>query len=79
MNPSTEDLAEAVRKISARHIFILPNNGNIIMAARKVRDIVQDRKVYVISSKSIPQGISALLNFNTEGDAETNAKIWKEH
>ena len=74
MNPSTEDLAEAVRKISARHIFILPNNGNIIMAARQVRDIVQDRGVYVISSKSIPQGISALLNFNTEEEAEVNVQ-----
>jgi len=74
MNPSTEDLAEAVRKISARHIYILPNNGNIIMAARQVRDIVQDRGVYVISSKSIPQGISALLNFNAEGEAEANVQ-----
>jgi len=72
MNPSTEDLAEAVRKISARHIYILPNNGNIIMAARQVRDIVQDRGVYVVSSKSIPQGISALLNFNPEEEAEVN-------
>ena len=72
MNPSTEDLAEAVRKISARHIYILPNNGNIIMVARQVKDIVQDRGVYVISSKSIPQGISALLNFNTEEEAEAN-------
>lgn len=72
MNPSTEDLAEAVRKIPARHIFILPNNGNIIMAARQVKDIIQDREVYVISSKSIPQGISAILNFNSEGEAEDN-------
>jgi DAK2 domain fusion protein YloV len=74
MNPSTEDLAEAVRKISARHIYILPNNGNIIMAARQVREVVQDRGVYVISSKSIPQGISALLNFNTEGEVEANVQ-----
>ena len=74
MNPSTEDLAEAVRKISARNIYILPNNGNIIMAARQVRDIVQDRGVYVIASKSIPQGISALLNFNTEGEVEANVR-----
>lgn len=72
MNPSTEDLAEAVRKISARHIFILPNNGNIIMAARQVREVVQDRGVHVIASKSIPQGISALLNLNTEGEVEVN-------
>ncbi|MHB8076874.1 DAK2 domain-containing protein [Desulfosporosinus fructosivorans] len=74
MNPSTEDLAEAVRKISARHVFILPNNGNIIMAARQVSDIIQDRGVSVISSKSIPQGISALLSFNSEGEAEANVK-----
>ncbi|HEY8875424.1 MAG TPA: DAK2 domain-containing protein [Desulfosporosinus sp.] len=74
MNPSTEDLAEAVSKISARHIYILPNNGNIIMAARQVRDVVQDRGVYVISSKSIPQGISALLNFNAEVEAEANVQ-----
>lgn len=74
MNPSTEDLAEAVRKISARHVFILPNNGNIIMAARQVSDIVQDRGVSVISSKSIPQGISALLSFNAEGTVEANAQ-----
>jgi len=74
MNPSTEDLAEAVRKISARHIFILPNNGNIIMAARQVKDIVLDRGVSVIPSKSVPQGISALLNFNAEGEVEANTQ-----
>ena len=72
MNPSTEDLVEAVLKISARHIYILPNNRNIIMAARQVRDIVKDRGVDVIPSKSIPQGISALLNFNAEGEVEAN-------
>ncbi|HWQ43454.1 MAG TPA: DAK2 domain-containing protein [Desulfosporosinus sp.] len=72
MNPSTEDLAEAVCKVPARHIYILPNNGNIVMAASQVKDIVQDREVYVIASKSIPQGISALLNFNTEAEVEDN-------
>ncbi len=74
MNPSTEDLAEAVRKISARHVYILPNNGNIIMAARQVRDIVLDCEVTVIPSKSIPQGISALLNFNAEGEVDANVQ-----
>ncbi|TGE32822.1 DAK2 domain-containing protein [Desulfosporosinus sp. Sb-LF] len=74
MNPSTEDLAEAVRKVQARNVYILPNNGNIIMAARQVKDVVQDCEVHVISSKSIPQGISALLNFNAEGEIETNSK-----
>ncbi|WP_042332660.1 DAK2 domain-containing protein [Desulfosporosinus orientis] len=74
MNPSTEDLAEAVRKVSARQVFILPNNGNIVMAARQVKDVVQDCQVHVIPSKSIPQGIAALLSFNSEGDADTNIK-----
>ena len=74
MNPSTEDLAEAVRKVPARQVFILPNNGNIIMAARQVKDVVLERQVHVVSSKSIPQGISAILSFNSEGDAETNIK-----
>lgn len=74
MNPSTEDLAEAVRRIPARHVYILPNNGNIIMAAQQVKDLVQDREIHVIPSKSIPQGISALLNFNPEEDAEKNVQ-----
>jgi hypothetical protein len=74
MNPSTEDLVEAVRKISARHVYILPNNGNIILAARQVSDLVPDRRVYVIPSKSIPQGISALLNFDPEEEAEVNTQ-----
>lgn len=74
MNPSTEDLAEAVRKVPARQVFILPNNGNIVMAARQVKDVVQDRQVHVIPSKSIPQGISALLSFNSDGEIETNIK-----
>lgn len=74
MNPSTEELAEVVQKIQARHVYILPNNGNIIMAANQVKDIVQDRSVHVIPSKSIPQGIAALLNFNGEAEAEENKR-----
>ncbi len=74
MNPSTEDLAEKVRRIPARHVFVLPNNGNIIMAARQVQDVVQDRQVHVIPSKSIPQGISAILNFQTEEEADAIAQ-----
>lgn len=72
MNPSTEDLANVVRKVAARRVYILPNNGNIIMAADQVKNIVQDREVHVIASKSIPQGISALLSFNAEADLDTN-------
>nr|MDA8228879.1 dihydroxyacetone kinase [Desulfitobacterium hafniense] len=71
---STEDLVEAVRRIAAKHIYILSNNGNIVMAARQVKDIVTDKEIYVIPSKSIPQGIAALVNFDPEGDAEENAK-----
>ena len=74
MNPSTEDLVEAVRKVPARHIFILPNNGNVIMAASQVKDIVKNREISVISSKSIPEGISALLSFNSEGDVVANVQ-----
>lgn len=73
MNPSTEDLVEAVRQVSAKNIYILPNNGNIVMAARQVKEIVTDREVYIIPTKSIPQGISALVNYDTNGNAEENA------
>ncbi|WP_049804136.1 DAK2 domain-containing protein [Desulfosporosinus acidiphilus] len=72
MNPSTEDLAAAVGKVRARKVLILPNNGNIILAARQVKDVVLDREVYVIPSKSVPQGISALLNLNPEGETSAN-------
>ncbi|KLU64660.1 DAK2 domain protein [Desulfosporosinus acididurans] len=72
MNPSTEDLAAAVRKVKAHNVFILPNNGNIILAARQVKDVISDREVHVISSKSVPQGISALLNLNPEGERNDN-------
>jgi uncharacterized protein len=72
MNPSTEDLASAVRKVPARKVFILPNNGNIILAARQVKDVILDREVHIIPSKSIPQGISALLNLNPEGEVDAN-------
>lgn len=72
MNPSTEDLAEAVRKVRAKNIYILPNNSNIMLAARQVQEVVPERSVSVIPSKSIPQGIAALMNFNPEGEAENN-------
>jgi len=72
MNPSTEDLAAAVERVAAKHVFILPNNGNIVLAARQVKELVADKKVYVVPSKSIPQGIAALLNFNPAGAPEDN-------
>ena len=78
MNPSTENLVEAVRKVAAKNVYILPNNGNIVMAARQVKDIVTDRNVFIIPTKSIPQGISALVNYNPYGDAEENARTMEE-
>lgn len=74
MNPSTEDLAEAVSRTPAKNVYILPNNGNIIMAARQVKDIITDKNIYVIPTKSIPQGISALVNYDPEGDPEENVQ-----
>ncbi|NLI91381.1 MAG: DAK2 domain-containing protein [Peptococcaceae bacterium] len=72
MNPSTSDLAEAVMRVPARTVYILPNNGNIIMAASQVNEIVEGREVYVISTKSIPQAITALLAFNADNTPEEN-------
>ncbi|MDR3270241.1 MAG: dihydroxyacetone kinase, partial [Peptococcaceae bacterium] len=74
MNPSTEDIAGVVRRIPADHVYILPNNSNIIMAARQVQELIEDKQIHVIPSKSIPQGISALLSFNPEGSLEDNSE-----
>ena len=72
MNPSTEDLCAAVEKIHAKHVFILPNNKNILLAAQQVKDILEDRSVSVVPSKTIPQGISAMISFQPEGTVEEN-------
>ncbi|MEL1134145.1 DAK2 domain-containing protein [Desulfitobacterium sp. THU1] len=74
MNPSTENIVEAVRKVAAKNVYILPNNGNIVMAARQVKELVTDRNVYIVPTKSIPQGISALVNYNPQVDGAENAK-----
>ncbi|MBQ1871450.1 MAG: DAK2 domain-containing protein [Lachnospiraceae bacterium] len=72
MNPSTEDMLNAIDKVNAEHIFILPNNGNIIMAANQARDLTEDKTIHVIPSKTIPQGIVAMINFIPERTAEEN-------
>ncbi len=72
MNPSTEDFVDAVKKINANTIFVLPNNKNIIMAANQAQYLVEDKKVIVIPTKTIPQGISAMINFMPDSDAQTN-------
>lgn len=78
MNPSTSDLAEAVRKVPARNVFILPNNSNIIMAAGQVNEIINDKDVFVIPTKSIPQAITALLAFNSDSSGEENVSAMSD-
>lgn len=72
MNPSTEDFVAAVKKLNAKHILILPNNSNIILAAQQAADVLDDRDIHVLPSKSIPQGLSACIMFNPETDVESN-------
>ena len=72
MNPSTEDILDAAQSIPAKTIFVLPNNKNIIMAAEQAAQIA-DRKLIVIPTRTIPQGITAMLNFDPDRDAKTNA------
>lgn len=72
MNPSTEDFVEAIKQVNAEHIFILPNNSNIVLAAQQAAAVMEDESIHVIPSKTIPQGISACILFNPDVDAETN-------
>jgi uncharacterized protein len=71
MNPSTEDIVKAVKEVNAKKVFILPNNKNIIMAAQQAADVA-DEDIYVIPSKTVPQGLSALLAFNPSADLDSN-------
>ena len=73
MNPSTQDILEAVNKVPAETVFVLPNNKNIIMAAQQV-DALTPKNVVVIPSKTVPQGVTAMLNFNPEGSVEENTQ-----
>lgn len=72
MNPSTEDMLEAIEKVNANHVFILPNNKNIIMAANQAESLTTDKRVIVIPTKTIPQGITAMVNYIPEESAEDN-------
>ncbi len=78
MNPSTEDILNAVNKVNADHVFVLPNNKNIILAANQAAALSEDKKVYVIPTKTIPQGITALINYIPEQTAEENEARMKE-
>ena len=77
MNPSTQDILEVVNQVPAETVFVLPNNKNIIMAAQQV-DALTPKNVIVIESKTIPQGITAMLNFNPEGTVEENTEALTE-
>ena len=77
MNPSTQDILEAVNRVPAETVFVLPNNKNIIMAAQQV-DALTPKKVIVIPSKTVPQGVTAMLNFNPDGTEEENVEAMTE-
>ncbi len=72
MNPSAEDIAQAARKINAENIIILPNNKNIILSAEQSRTLVQNRNIFVLPTKDIPQGLTAVLNYNPEASLKEN-------
>lgn len=74
MNPSTEDMLNAIDRVNADTVYIFPNNKNIILAAEQARGLVEDKKVIVIPSKTIPQGITAIINFATELSPEDNER-----
>ena len=78
MNPSTEDMLNAIEKVNAKNIFILPNNKNIILAANQARDLTEDKNIIVIPTKTVPQGITAVINFVPEKSPEENAAVMTE-
>ena len=78
MNQSTEDMLNAIEKVNAKNIFILPNNKNIILAANQAASLVEDKKIIVIPTKTIPQGITALINYIPDSTPEENAERMSE-
>jgi len=78
MNPSTEDLVNAIKLIPAERVYILPNNSNIIMSAEQARDLVEDQEVIVLPTKTIPQGMAAALAFNNHAPREQNIASMQE-
>ena len=74
MNPSTEDILKAADNINAKIIYVLPNNGNIILAAQQAADIIEDKKLVVVPSKTVPQGITAMINFEMSRTEQENAE-----
>jgi len=75
MNPSADDIVSAINKINAKNIVILPNNKNIILAAKQTIHLCEDKNIFVIESKNLPQGIAAMINFMPENSVEENVKV----
>ncbi len=78
MNPSTDDVLSAIEQVNADNIFVLPNNGNIILAANQAKELTEDKEVYVVPSKNIPQGIAAMISFVSGRSAAENAESMEE-
>nr|WP_264472220.1 DAK2 domain-containing protein [Mediterraneibacter faecis] len=78
MNPSTEDMLNAIDQVNAEHIFILPNNKNIILAANQAQILTEDKDIIVVPSKTVPQGITAIINYMPDADAQTNLEAMIE-
>lgn len=78
MNPSTDDMLNAIDEVNADTIFILPNNKNIVLAANQARDLMKEKDIIVIPTKTVPQGITAVINFNPEVDVDTNEETMLE-
>ena len=78
MNPSTEDMLNAIEQVNADAIFILPNNKNIVLAANQAKALVEDKEIIVIPTKTVPQGITAIINFMADADVKTNEETMLE-
>ena len=78
MNPSTDDMLTAIDEVNADHIFIFPNNKNIILAANQAQSLTKDKDIIVIPTKTVPQGITAIINYMPEADVDTNIDAMKE-
>ncbi|MCI8381164.1 MAG: DAK2 domain-containing protein [Lachnospiraceae bacterium] len=78
MNPSTEDMLNAIDKVNADHVIILPNNKNIILAANQAKSLVEDKEIFVIPTKTVPQGITAVINYVPDLTVEENVSVMEE-
>ncbi|RGO28079.1 DAK2 domain-containing protein [Dorea sp. OM02-2LB] len=78
MNPSTDDMLQAIDQVAADTIFILPNNKNIILAANQAKDLTEDKEIIVIPTKTVPQGVTAIINFMPDQDAKANEEMMCE-